>query len=127
MTYCTGNVVIMAAAFINAVMLIILLVWHLGEQSTQSKCKDKKTLTLILMVTVEALVFFDYLFTKESYEVGDTIVLVIFNLTSMCYLAVLYYFIEGAITLLDESESILKFMRVFTICIVIAFVGTISY
>jgi len=126
MTYCTGNAIILAAACINVVLLIILLVWHLGEQSTQSKCTDKKTLTLILMATVEALVFFNYLFTKSDV-VGDTFVLVIFNLTSMCYLAILYYFIEGAIVLLDESESILKFIRVFTICVIIAIVGTIIY
>lgn len=40
---------------------------------------------------------------------------------------VCYYFIEGAIGLLNESESILKFMRIFTICIVVAFCGAIAY
>ena len=70
--YCTGNVLIMVASFLNTVILIYLLVLHFKVGSRQKTYKDLmtkvKTWILILLAAFQLIVFIRYTVYFDGHE-----------------------------------------------------------
>jgi uncharacterized membrane protein len=103
-----------------------MLVWHFRETGSQKAFKDTKTLIYVLLIGAQTIVAIDYTFTK-SETLDYIIVIVTFNLVTFGFLAVCYYFIEGASKLLDDAASIMRFMKIFTTCAVLAVVISVPF
>lgn len=100
--YCVGNLIILFASLTNAIMLVMMLCWHIREAGLKKALKDTKTFIYVLLISVQTVVSIDYTFALNE-TVDDVTVIVTFNLITFSFLAVCYYFIEGASKLLDNS------------------------
>ena len=80
----------------------------------------------MLLVSVQIVVVIDYTFTIDG-NISEVMVILTFYLATFAFLAVCYYFIEGASQLLDDSNSIMKSMRIYTACAVIATMINVIY
>lgn len=124
--YCVGNLAILFTSLINAIILMVMLVWHLLDTASEKTSKDTKTLIYVLLIGAQIVVALDYTFVlSDTFD--NVVVIVTFNLVTFGFLAVCYYFIEGASKLLDEATSIMRFMKIFTTCAVIAVVANVAY
>jgi hypothetical protein len=90
--YCVGNLIILFTSLANAVILAVMLVWHLGEIGVEKALKDTKTLIFVLLISGQTVVAIDYTFTMRA-ATDNVIVIVTFNLVTFGFLAVCYYFI----------------------------------
>lgn len=124
--YCVGNLLILCAALANAVILSCMFTWHLLEVGCDKAVKDTRTLIYVLLIGISVVVAIDYTFVLGNI-MSDVVVIVTFNLATFGFMAVCYYFIEGASKLLDEAASIMKFMRIFTISAVALTVTSVLY
>jgi hypothetical protein len=114
-TYCIGNLVILVSSGINAIILFVMLIWHLRDKNAKSHLK---TLIYVLMLAVQTVVFLDFLIHTETGWT-DVLVLITYNTLAFTFLAICYYFVEGATQLLDDSGSIIRFMNIFTVLAII--------
>lgn len=89
--------IIMVAAGLNGVLLVLLSIWHLQASGFKKKATwmDTKTFILLLLSLLQLLIFFDFLFNKED-NLNDFFTALEFNLTSISYVFVCYYFLQGA-------------------------------
>ena len=104
----------------------MMFVWHLGEIGCSKAIKDTKTLIYLLIIGAQIVVVIDYSITK-NWVSDDIDVIVTFNLVTFSFMAVCYYFIEGASQLLEDSASIMKFMKMYIYCAVLLIVISVIY
>jgi len=72
-----------------------MFVWHVGEIGCSKAIKDTKTLIYLLIIGAQIVVAFDYsIIVNGTYS--DVVVILTFNLVTFSFMAICYYFIEGA-------------------------------
>jgi uncharacterized membrane protein len=111
---------------VNAILLSVMFVWHLGDIGRSKALKDTRTLIYLLIIGAQTVVAFDYSIAINQ-TLSDVIVILTFNLVTFSFMAVCYYFIEGASQLLDDSASIMKFMKIYTSCAALLIVISVIY
>ena len=104
----------------------MMFVWHLGDIGCSKALKDTRTLIYLLIIGAQIVVAIDYSIAING-ALSDVIVILTFNLVTFSFMAVCYYFIEGASQLLDDSASIMKFMKIYTSCAALLIVISVIY
>jgi hypothetical protein len=104
----------------------MMFVWHLGDTGCSKALKDTRTLIYLLIIGAQIVVAIDYSIAING-ALSDVIVILTFNLVTFSFMAVCYYFIEGASQLLDDSASIMKFMKIYTSCAALLIVISVAY
>ena len=125
-TYCIGNIIILIVALMNAILLSMMFVWHLSDIGCSKALKDTRTLIYLLIIGAQIVVAIDYSIAING-ALSDVIVVLTFNLVTFSFMAVCYYFIEGASQLIDDSASIMKFMKIYTSCAAVLIVVSVIY
>jgi len=107
LTYCIGGAVMLAAAFVNLALLILLAVWYILPLGC---CKLKtytngKTWIFFSCILFNCVVVTRYLFSNSFLDSLihnlDGFLLVVNQLVeSICFMLLCYYFIEGTSQLL---------------------------
>lgn len=113
-------------AAVNTVLMSVLFVWHLGAKQ-KPLLSDIRTYIYVGMILTECLIVYDFLFGFGSVLQQKLVVLVVFNLVSLMFMAVSFDYVRRAAELLDESASLIKLMKVITATGFAAVLAALAY
>ena len=128
--YCSGNCFILFGSALLTILLIVILVKHINQQTVISCATIMKVKTMILGLTIihQFMVTLRYTFHFHGGSIlfYDFILVVQQSVQSIAFFLVCYFFTKKASHFLNENRRLRKAMRV-TILIVMILVVVVTF